>query len=140
MHKAIIAVDFDDTIAHSKYPEILGLKKDAKQYINKLFDEGYYIIVNTCRSGKEQERVVKFLFDNGVKYHQINENHPKLIKIFKEDSRKISCDFYLDDKNIEMALIRIHSTKDECPWRGYYKSITSVVSHKNFTSILNFKK
>ena len=139
MTKAIIAIDFDDTIAHSKYPEILGLKEDAKHYINKLFDEGYYLIVNTCRSGEEQERVVKFLSENGIKYHQINENHPRLIKIFKEDSRKISCDFYLDDKNIEMALKRIHCENNECPWKDYYRSITTVTSHKNFSSILNHK-
>ena len=39
-----IAIDFDDTIADTTFPQINGLKHQADIYINKLYSEGFNII------------------------------------------------------------------------------------------------
>jgi hypothetical protein len=39
-----------------------------------------------------------FLDDHGIPYHYINTNDPELIKLYKQDCRKLSADLYIDDK------------------------------------------
>jgi len=94
----ILAIDFDGTIAELSWPEVGELKKDADNYINRLYDEGHIIIINTCRSGKFEGLAQDFLEKNNIRYHYINSNYPKLIRKYKQDCRKISADIYIDDK------------------------------------------
>lgn len=101
----ILAIDFDMTIADTHpFPKIKGFRKGAKKYINKLYDEGYYIIIWTCRTDKDECKdmsdAANFLIDNGVEFHQINENHPALCKAFNNNCRKVCADIYVDDKSI----------------------------------------
>lgn len=96
----ILALDFDETISITDWPTIVGLRKGAKKYINKLFDRGYYIIVWTCRHGRNEDEAYNFLKSQGIKFHAINEQHPALIKAFNNNTRKISADIYVDDKSL----------------------------------------
>jgi hypothetical protein len=104
-YKGILAIDFDDTIAYSNFPKIKGLVTGSKKYINKLYNDGWYIIIWTCRcndnNSEEPLTMAKqFLDDRGIKYHKINEHNPYLVKLFGNNCRKISADFYIDDKAI----------------------------------------
>ena len=94
----VLAIDFDGTIAELSFPEVGELKKDADVYINKLFDEGHHIVINTCRSGVHEGAAEAFLKEKGIRYHYINSNMPYLIEQYKQDCRKISADIYIDDK------------------------------------------
>lgn len=103
----IISCDFDQTLAKvPHFPRIDGLRKGAKKYINKLYDEGHYIIINTCRTDNADAKIfhateaIVFLDESGIKYHQFNNNHPELIKYFKTDCLKTSADIYIDDKGM----------------------------------------
>lgn len=102
----LLAIDFDMTIANSHpFPVINGFRKGAKKYINKLHYLGYYIIIWTCRTDKEgecnhEQDATNYLFDNRVHYDQVNDNHPALIKRFKNSPRKVACDIYIDDKGL----------------------------------------
>lgn len=103
-HRGILAIDFDDTIADTSYPEIHGLKKDAREYINKLYSDEWYIIIWTCRANNDNSKMpynmmFEFLQKEGINYHKINEQHDGLLDFFG-DTRKISADYYIDDKNI----------------------------------------
>ena len=93
-----IAIDFDDTIADTTFPQINGLKHQADIYINKLYSEGFNIIINTCRSGKYEGHAEEFLKKCGINYDYINSNLPQSIAYFGQDCRKISADLYVDDK------------------------------------------
>ena len=95
-----IAIDFDDTIVDSKFPEIIGLKNGAKEVINKWYEDGKMIIINSCRSNEHFDSMVAFLNENGIKYHLANENDPVLIDFFGMDCRKMSADIYIDDRNL----------------------------------------
>lgn len=101
----ILAIDFDQTIAKvPNFPRIDGLRKGAKKYINKLYNEGYYIIINTCRTDTDScldETYAKiFLHEQGIKWYRFNANHKGLMNYFNSDSRKISADLYIDDKGL----------------------------------------
>lgn len=101
MSIGILAIDFDDTIAETRFPLIVRLKPMAKEVINGLRKEGWFIIINTCRSGVHKDDAVKFLNENGIEFDLINENHPELVNLFEYDCRKICADIYIDDKNID---------------------------------------
>lgn len=99
--KTILAIDFDQTLVHcNNFPHIEGLRRGAKKYINKLYDKGHYIIIWTCRTDESKIKAIEYLNKEGIKFHQINENHSQLTEFFKNDCRKISADFYVDDKGL----------------------------------------
>lgn len=94
-----IAIDFDGTIVTNQYPKVGTLMLGAKKSINELYDD-HTIIINTCRSGAYADRCRRYLDKSGIKYHFFNENDPTLIKQYNGDTRKISADVYIDDKNL----------------------------------------
>jgi hypothetical protein len=101
----LLAIDFDETIVHSHpFPRIKGLRKGAKKYINKLVSDGYYITIWTCRTDKgdcnDEADAITYLNEQGIMYHQVNDNHIALQKCFKNNCRKIATDLYIDDKGL----------------------------------------
>jgi len=100
MNKLTLAIDFDDTIVENAYPNIGMLRKDAKKIVNKLYKDGHYIIINTCRAGVYETQAELFLVQQGINFHRINSNSPRSRLYFNPDCRKISADIYIDDKNI----------------------------------------
>lgn len=105
-----IIIDFDDTIAKAGKAtpfkvEIGKPKYKVKQVINKLYKEGHTIIINTLREDRPERHqcflseAKEWLNKQGIKYHYINQNCPKLIEKWGE-SRKLAGDVYIDDRNI----------------------------------------
>lgn len=99
----ILAIDFDDTVVENAFPEIGKLRKNAREIINKFFEEGFYIIFWTCRSGSELGVMRDFLIDVGINFHKINENASYEILGF-QPSPKIYYDTSIDDKNLDCPL------------------------------------
>nr|WP_322625675.1 hypothetical protein [uncultured Flavobacterium sp.] len=98
---AVIAIDFDGTICENQYPDIGPLRGAAAVIINALYDLGYGILINTCRTGQFEQNARDFLALHGIKYHLINENFQHLIDLYDSDSRKLSADVYIDDKCLQ---------------------------------------
>lgn len=98
----ILAIDFDGTICEVDYPGIGRERAGAKEWINKLYEEGYLIVINTCRTNDgevpAQDMASDFLNLRGIKFHKINENFEHLIELYGCDTRKISADMYIDDR------------------------------------------
>lgn len=95
----VIAVDFDGILCEVAYPEIgtpiilnINLIKDARL-------SGHKIILWTCRSGKKLQEALIWCRHHNLIFDAVNKNLPERIKEFKGDTRKISADIYLDDKN-----------------------------------------
>ena len=95
--RMILAIDCDGTIVEDAFPKVGKLKKDAKKYINKLYAEGKYIILWTCRAKHHETTIKNFLLSKGVKFHLINKNYPAL---GFETSPKIYADIYIDDRGL----------------------------------------
>jgi hydroxymethylpyrimidine pyrophosphatase-like HAD family hydrolase len=90
----IIAVDFDGTIAKTRYPHIVELIPEA-HYIAKWRRMGHKVVLWTCRMGEPLELAVKFCQEQGIQFDGINEN---VGNKYTDDPRKISADIYIDDK------------------------------------------
>lgn len=96
--KGILAIDFDLTICMSHYPEMGDERLNAGNVIRKLHQDGFGIVINTCREGLALADAIHWLNHHKIPYHYINCNFPHLISKFSADCRKISADVYIDDK------------------------------------------
>lgn len=96
----IIAVDFDETIVYSKYPEIHGIRHGVAEALHSLREKGHYVILWTCRCGDMLTEAVNFMLANGIEFDRINDNHPEMVAKYGTNSRKIYADVYIDDRNL----------------------------------------
>lgn len=96
----IIAIDFDGTISRGKFPAITGLQPYALDVINRLYESGHYLIINTCRSDDHLLEAINWLLGQGIKFHRVNDNHPEESARYNNNSRKIYAHLYIDDKNL----------------------------------------
>lgn len=111
----IIAIDFDGTIVEDRYPEIGKMIDGAREVINRLYDEGYEIIIWSCRARVGKARAIEFLAKNGIKYHRFNESSPANLKQYNNvDTRKVYADLYIDDKGLMKPLP---------PWSEIYEMV-----------------
>ena len=95
-----IAVDFDGTLCFSSWPELgepnlplINYLKQWKADVNKL-------ILWTCRAGDALEKAVLRCTEQQLQFDAINDNLPEVIAQYGNNSRKISCDYYIDDRAI----------------------------------------
>jgi len=94
----IIAIDFDGTIVEQEFPNIGAIKKNAKEVINKLHEDGHYIIIWTCRyTNSDLRSMIQFLIENDIWYDSINNNCDNLSFV---PHPKIYADVYIDDHNL----------------------------------------
>jgi len=96
----ILCIDFDGTIVDHQYPAIGEIRPFAKEAINRLHDEGWYIIIWTCRCGDTLMDARKWLLDNKIWFDKLNENAPVEMIGFIP-SPKVYGDIYIDDRNLE---------------------------------------
>ncbi|QAX97536.1 HAD-like domain containing protein [Enterococcus phage EfsSzw-1] len=116
-----IAIDFDDTIVKSDFPDIIGLQPDADVVIKALYSAGKQIMIWTCREGEELEQAKQFLAEEEIPYHYINENHPDLMAMYGNNSRKLGADVYIDDKG--------HTT-EKIVWADIFKQFIGGKLHE----------
>ena len=100
--KPILAIDFDGVIRKTKRATERGttLMPHCKETLEKLYNDGFRMIVWTCRSPAWLEDVIIFLKKHDIlKYfEEINEN---VMDIRWWDTRKIYGDVYIDDLNLK---------------------------------------
>jgi len=94
----IFAIDFDGTIVQDKYPAIGVLQPYARDVINRLHEEGHYIIIWTCRTGDHLTNAVNFLLASGIKFDRVNDHEPNNCLQYGPHARKVFADYYIDDK------------------------------------------
>lgn len=100
MFRATISIDYDDTIVYQDFPNSGTIKPNAKEVINRLYNDGHHILIWTCRAKENLEIAKKYLIDCGVNYHLINHNLPSNIERYGSDTRKMSADIYIDDRQL----------------------------------------
>ena len=96
----IIAVDFDGTIHDGQWPKIGEAMPGAREAINALRAEGHYIIIWTCREGRQQTEMVNWLLEKGIGFDRINDHQPDQVVTYGSDARKVYAHCYVDDKNV----------------------------------------
>lgn len=99
---SVYSVDFDGCLCEEAWPEIGAPKQHVIDYFIDLRACGHKLILNTCREGKLLDDAKRWCLERGLVFDAYNENLPELIEQYGGDCRKISADFYLDDKSIFM--------------------------------------
>jgi hypothetical protein len=95
----LIAIDFDDTIVDTDFPNIIGLKPHAREVMWKIIEHGGQIMVWTARGDLNPVR--DFLDFSMVPYGGINEDFEEVLLEYPKFSRKILADVYIDDRNLD---------------------------------------
>lgn len=98
--KKIYAFDFDGTLCQEAYPHIGKPNRHMIYLAKKLKCNGHKLILWTCRCGKSLEDAVDWCRSQGITFDAINSNLPETLQKYGTDSRKVTADYYVDDKGI----------------------------------------
>ncbi|MBP5282796.1 MAG: hypothetical protein J6Z22_09905 [Lachnospiraceae bacterium] len=101
-----IAVDFDGTLCFSNWPELGEPNLPLIEYLRDQRSHGNKLILWTCRAGEALEKAVEWCRDHHLEFDAVNDNLPEIIELYGNNSRKISCDYYIDDRALLPEAIR----------------------------------
>ena len=96
MKKLVIGVDFDQTIAKTRYPTIIRAKFFATPVLKWLYRR-HTLILWTCRQYKHLDDALRWCTRRGVKFDHVNANCFDRVRKYGGDCRKLSCDVLIDD-------------------------------------------
>ncbi len=93
------AVDFDGTLSFGKFPDAGPANEGLIDFLIARKSRGDRLILWTCREGEALRIAVDFCQNRGLEFDAINDNLPETVVKYGVNSRKVSCDFYIDDKS-----------------------------------------
>lgn len=109
-YRRIIAVDFDGTLAKTRFPEILAPIPEMIEYCRQLQENGAVLILYTCRKGKDLSDAVEWSRRQGIVFDYVNENTAENIANYGgEDTRKIFAHEYIDDRAVNPDYIKLRN-------------------------------
>ena len=59
---------------------------------------GNKLILWTCRAGEALSKAVEWYREQNLEFDAVNDNLPEIIEFYGHNSRKISSDYYIDDR------------------------------------------
>ena len=98
----VYAVDFDGTLCTDAYPAIGAPHHEIIEFVKNRRAGGDRIILWTCRSGPALEDAVRWCRNLGLLFDAVNDNLAENVACHNNNSRKVSADFYIDDRNLRM--------------------------------------
>ena len=108
----IFAVDFDGTLSLGKWPDVGPANEELFEFLKSCQKKGDKLILWTCREKECLAAAVKWCKGLGLEFDAVNCNLLEKIDEYGMDSRKVSCDYYIDDRAV--------STEQFHDWREYY--------------------
>ena len=106
----VFAVDFDGTLSYGQWPEVGVANEGLIDFLKKRKNQGDKLILWTCREGETLDKAVAWCHEHGLEFDAVNDNLPEIIEQYQWNSRKISCDFYIDDKAITEKMYKLFGT------------------------------
>lgn len=99
----VYAVDFDGTLSLGEWPEVGPMNEELIHFLRMEKRKGNKIILWTCREHEPLEAAVRCCRELGLEFDAVNDNLPENIVLYGNNSRKISCDYYIDDRMLHTA-------------------------------------
>ena len=96
----IIAVDFDGTLSLGKWPDMGPANTELITFLKKRRQMGDKLILWSCREGEALQQAVDWCKEYDLNFDAINDNLPEVIEWYGTNSRKISCNYYIDDRAV----------------------------------------
>jgi hypothetical protein len=106
MDHRIIAVDFDGTLCFSSWPDLGEPNIPLIEYLRTQKQSGDKLILWTCRAGEALDRAVTWCKEQRLEFDAVNNNLPEVVELYGNNSRKITCDYYIDDKAVPPEAVR----------------------------------
>ena len=128
----IIAVDFDGTLAISKFPDIGKPIQNTIALLKKEQKKGARLILWTCRANEHLAAAVEWCKQQGLHFEAVNENLPDIIAAFGSDTRKIFANVYIDDRGVNIS--ELTECEYWCDLKGY-EGIYRISNHGRIESI-----
>ena len=99
---SIYAVDFDKTLTIGSYefPDTGRPNIGLFHFLIEKQRSGHSIILWTCRAGHDLDVAVAYCRNMGLEFDAVNDNLPEIVELYGNNSRKITCDLYIDDKSV----------------------------------------
>lgn len=94
----IYAVDFDGTLSMGEWPAVGPVNKRLVDFLIRRQMLGDKVILWTCRAEKPLSDAVDFCRMYGLEFDAVNDNLPEIVEQYGSNSRKITCDVYIDDR------------------------------------------
>ncbi len=94
----IIAVDFDGTLCYSNWPALGEPNTVLIDYLKRWRKAGNKLILWTCRAGDALDSALSWCSEQELEFDAVNDNLPEIVEKYGNNSRKISCDYYIDDR------------------------------------------
>lgn len=95
----IAAVDFDGLLVENRFPEIGEIRQPMFNAVKCLQENGWKIILWSCRTGDMLKDAVEFCVQHGLVPDAVNENLKEVQEYFGVDTRKVLANIYLDDRS-----------------------------------------
>lgn len=95
---AIYAIDFDGTLAETRFPAIIGPKEKMVKFVKAIQAAGHKTILWTSRVGEDLDNAVEWCREQGIIFDAVNKPLPEQTARWGNDTRKIYADYYIDDK------------------------------------------
>ena len=105
MDYQIIAVDFDGTLCYSNWPELGEPNSLLIEYLKNWRRQGNKLILWTCRAGDALDRALTWCKEQQLYFDAVNDNLPEIVELYGNNSRKITCDYYIDDRAMLPGMI-----------------------------------
>jgi len=115
----VIAVDFDGCLCTANWPDIGQPNRQLIRTLKTARSRGNKVILWTCREGEALDAAVKWCARQGLQFDAVNDNLPEMNQLFKNNSRKIGADIYIDDKAMRVEYTRTESEF----WDGLFESV-----------------
>ena len=115
----IYAIDFDGTIAKTKWPDIIGPNRPVVDFIKRLHARGDQWILWTNRDGENLDMALDWCREQGIVPDAVNDNLPHMKEFFGNNPRKVFANFYIDDHNA--GGIMLPADDDVAPGAGQEK-------------------
>ena len=92
--------DFDGHLCYSNWPDSV-----SQQSTYRLSQNGAGAVTNSssdCRAGDALSKAVEWCQHHGLEFDAVNDNLPEIVEMYGKNSRKITCDYYIDDRMMEV--------------------------------------
>ncbi len=124
----IYAIDFDGTLCENKYPDIGQPIQEVVDYIRSAQAEGNRVILWTYRVRDRLQAAVDWCAEKGIVFDAVNENLQEIVEYYGGDSRKVSADFYIDDRAISVSGIKdgseeVRKIRDQIQRRAFLSEL-----------------
>ncbi len=94
----IIAVDFDGTLCYSDWPALGEPNTPLIDFLKIWRERGNKLILWICRAGDALSSALSWCHEQDLEFDAVNDNLPEIVAKYGNNSRKISCDYYIDDR------------------------------------------